>query len=188
MTMQARSLLTAAAVTLIAVLVAIAVGACGSSSSSSSTSTASGPGASVAGTGISGAQLQARLKLAECARAHGINVPDPGADGTYGAATSIARLAAQYGQAKVSAVEQACRQYLVAAFPVLAESPAQRAARRQQLFKFASCMRSHGVPGFPDPGSNQTSVKSDVNPQSPAFKSALTACSSLLPPRPGAGG
>jgi hypothetical protein len=43
----------------------------------------------------------------ECARAHGINVPDPGADGTYGAATSIARLAAQYGQAKVSAVEQA---------------------------------------------------------------------------------
>jgi hypothetical protein len=184
----ARSPLKRASVGLIAVAVATAVAACGSSSSSSTTSAASGPGASVAGSGISGAQLQARVKLAECARAHGINIPDPGADGTYGGVVSIARLTSQYGQAKLTSVEQQCRQYLVAAFPVLAESPAQRAARRQQLFKFAACMRSHGVPSFPDPGSAATSVKGTVDPQSPAFKSALTACQTLLPARPGGGG
>ncbi|MGH2857359.1 MAG: hypothetical protein ACRDMJ_07720 [Solirubrobacteraceae bacterium] len=41
------------------------------------------------------------------------------------------------------------------------------------------CMRSHGVPGFPDPsvgpnaGANQGT---DVHPQSPAFKHAASIC------------
>ena len=51
--------------------------------------------------------------------------------------------------------------------------------------KFADCMRSHGVPNFPDPTSGGGGVKiplgSGVNPQSPAFQSAQKACSKLLP-------
>jgi hypothetical protein len=54
---------------------------------------------------------------------------------------------------------------------------------------FANCMRSHGVPSFPDPGGGGGGIQLDgtgVNPQSPAFKSARKACVGLLPGRPGA--
>jgi hypothetical protein len=50
--------------------------------------------------------------------------------------------------------------------------------------KFADCMRSHGVPKFPDPsagGGIDISSSSGINPQSPAFQFAQNACSKLLP-------
>jgi len=51
--------------------------------------------------------------------------------------------------------------------------------------KFANCMRSHGVPNFPDPsgsgGAIQITAGSRINPQSPAFQSAQSACQKLLP-------
>jgi hypothetical protein len=57
-----------------------------------------------------------------------------------------------------------------------------------QALQFSKCMRSHGVPNFPDPtpgsgGGVQLSIgpSSGVNPQSPAFKSAQQSCQKLLP-------
>jgi hypothetical protein len=50
--------------------------------------------------------------------------------------------------------------------------------------KFAVCMRSHGVPNFPDPSSGggiHISSSSGINPQSPGFQAAQNACSKLLP-------
>ncbi len=50
--------------------------------------------------------------------------------------------------------------------------------------RFADCMRSHGVPNFPDPsagGGIQISSGSGVNPQSPGFQSAQNECSKLMP-------
>lgn len=51
--------------------------------------------------------------------------------------------------------------------------------------KFSDCMRSHGVPNFPDPsgggGGIQISAGSGVNPQSPAFQSAQNDCQKLMP-------
>jgi hypothetical protein len=50
--------------------------------------------------------------------------------------------------------------------------------------KFADCVRSHGVPNFPDPsvgGGIQISPSSGINAQSPAFQSAQNACSKLMP-------
>jgi hypothetical protein len=49
---------------------------------------------------------------------------------------------------------------------------------------FASCMRSHGVPNFPDPsggGGIQIQSGSGINPQSPAFQSAQSQCAKLMP-------
>jgi hypothetical protein len=47
--------------------------------------------------------------------------------------------------------------------------------------KFSQCMRSHGVPGFPDPkfppdGGIIEGVGPGVNPQSPASEHALAEC------------
>lgn len=55
----------------------------------------------------------------------------------------------------------------------------------------AQCMRSHGVPNFPDPdvSGNGISVKiqsgSGLNPQSPSFQSAQKTCRHFLPGPPG---
>jgi hypothetical protein len=47
---------------------------------------------------------------------------------------------------------------------------------------FAACMRSHGVPTFPDPSSGGgIQLSGGINPQSPAFQSAQRRCGHLLP-------
>jgi hypothetical protein len=54
-------------------------------------------------------------------------------------------------------------------------------ASREQALKFAQCMRSHGVPSFPDPSSDG-SFSFSGNPKSMAgFATARQACSKLLP-------
>jgi hypothetical protein len=167
-------------------LVAAGCGSSGSSSSSTSASTTTATAAAQGAGAPSAAQIQARVNLAKCARAHGIDLPDPSANGTFGSrnAITLENIVRQYGQTKVNEVLQACRQYLVIAFPNLALTPAQRAQRRQALFQFAACMRSHGVPNFPDPGAGAAAIKpGEINPNSPAFKSALTRCRGLIPPR-----
>lgn len=50
--------------------------------------------------------------------------------------------------------------------------------------KFSDCMRSHGVPNFPDPTSNGNGISlrlNGLNPFSPTFKAAQSACHKLLP-------
>ncbi len=49
---------------------------------------------------------------------------------------------------------------------------------------FAECMRSHGMPNFPNPGNGSAfgPPGSGVDPTSPQFQRALEACKSLAPP------
>ena len=57
-----------------------------------------------------------------------------------------------------------------------------------QFVAFAVCMRSHGVPGYPDPEVSSSGNRMQVtispgsaDPNSPAFKSAGHTCHNLLP-------
>jgi hypothetical protein len=183
--MPSRVLLSSGRRCVVGGLVALALtgglAACGSSGSSSSTTASA-----------TGAQFQARLSLAKCFRAHGINVPDPSTGGGPAAGGGIFRSLRNYPQAQLSAARQACQQYFSKAFPQLNLSPAQRAQFQQQLVKFAQCMRSHGI-DIPDPNTNgaggfgfQRSFRS-IDRNSPAFQAASKACSSLRP-RFGRGG
>jgi hypothetical protein len=58
----------------------------------------------------------------------------------------------------------------------------------ERAVKFSQCMRANGVSGFPDPNaSGQLTIDgvvngSSLNPNSPAFQQALTACKDLQPP------
>jgi hypothetical protein len=56
--------------------------------------------------------------------------------------------------------------------------PTQAQAQRQTL-SFARCMRAHGVPHFPDDLDYQNVA--GIDPSSPAFTAAQTACRRLLP-------
>lgn len=65
-----------------------------------------------------------------------------------------------------------------------APSQAQLQQENQEVIRFADCMRSHGVPGLPDPTSDPHAFKEALDPtteQSPAFGSAMTACHHLVP-------
>jgi hypothetical protein len=42
-------------------------------------------------------------------------------------------------------------------------------------------MRSHGVPGFPDPTSQGTFLPTGIDPHSPQVQSAMRTCHHLLP-------
>jgi len=62
-------------------------------------------------------------------------------------------------------------------------SPPTATQLQQGLLKYAECMRAKGVPGFPDPspsGGFQIAQGSGVDPSSPAFKTAQTACRKLM--------
>jgi hypothetical protein len=55
-----------------------------------------------------------------------------------------------------------------------------------QAFKFATCMRNHGVTNFPDPqvssnGTQQKIAIRAVGPNTPGFKTAAKACQGILP-------
>ena len=171
------------------VVLALGVTACGSSGSSSSSS--SDPSAGTAAT--------ARLNLAKCFRANGIDVPDPSSGGGAAGGGGLFRVLRNYSQAQVTKARQACSQYFAQAFPRANLSPQQRAQLQQQLVKFAQCMRSHGV-NVPDPTFNNNGGGggpgagfgfrggfNSAQRNSPAFQAAAKACQSLRP-RFGRGG
>jgi hypothetical protein len=177
--------------------IALALSACGSSSSSNSSSAVSGtPVAS------SNAAYQARLNYAKCMRAHGVNVPDPSANGgpaggaPGGGGGGGGGFQTLRNNPNFQAANTACAKYRSKAFGFANITPAQKAQFAQEAVKFAECMRAHNV-NIPDPSSNGAgafgifrSIPSSER-DSPAFKTAITACASTLPFRrggPGGGG
>ncbi len=56
-----------------------------------------------------------------------------------------------------------------------------RAASHDAFLAFSNCMRSHGVPTFPDPSpGGGIQLSNGLNPSSPAFKAAQAGCQKLL--------
>ncbi len=173
---------------------ALCLAACGSSSPS-------GTATNVSSGQSSDASSSKTLEFASCMRSHGVaNFPDP----TGG------RLALQIHQTPnsttVDGVEvnapafqsamQACRSYMPNAGT---PSPAETAKAKSQALAMSRCMRSHGVPNFPDPkmqigpyGGLAFSVNfggTGINPNSPAFQAAQNDCGSIIgAPKPAPAG
>ena len=137
------------------------------------------------------------LALAQCMRSHGVpSFPDPNASGGY-SLTPNGSLEGAGGSVDIdSSQAQAaygdCRHVLPGAPSIsqLEQMEQQEQQRQEQalpmLLKYSQCMRSHGVPNFPDFGSSGQSPapgnSAAINPNSPQFQAALTACQHLLPP------
>jgi hypothetical protein len=69
-------------------------------------------------------------------------------------------------------------------------SPESMANPQQAALAFAKCMRSNGVPNFPDPkarGGFLFHTRAGINPGSPVVKAALAKCRHFMPPGPGSG-
>jgi hypothetical protein len=151
--------------------IALAAAACGSGGSSS------GPSAVSSQAGGS-TNYQKDLAYAQCMRSHGVpDFPDPNSNGVF----AISGIDLESGTAK--AAEQACRHLLPNGGQL---SQSQQQQRLRQLLKLAQCMRSHGVPDFPDPTDTNGHPGlnlhgSNVNPQSPQFIAAQQACGPVTP-------
>ena len=67
-----------------------------------------------------------------------------------------------------------------------APSPAQRAGAQVTQLKFSRCMRSHGVPNFPDPSSASGGGfglvfgGSGIDPAAPLFRVAQRSCIAII--------
>jgi hypothetical protein len=115
------------------------------------------------------------LAYAQCMRSHGLpNFPDPNAQGGFSLPSGITPNSPQYLTADKACQSKEGGGHL---------SPAKFAQLETRLLKFAQCMRTHGVPGYPDPtfsangGVSQAVGKSDgVNPQSPQYQAAQKTC------------
>ncbi len=90
---------------------------------------------------------EAQLRFAQCMREHGMDVPDPGPDG-------MVRIQRPRGvdQAKAEAATRDCRHFMDDAIGDRANA-AKDPKARDQMLKYAQCMREHGV-DMPDPGAD----------------------------------
>ncbi len=113
-------------------------------------------------------------------RANGVtNFPDLGSNGMLiqGNAHTISVNGVSVSAPAFLAARAQCQKYLPSAHASTAQT-----AQHQGGLNFAKCMRSHGVPNFPDPkvisssGGNQLVYLPGVNQQSPAFEGAAKAC------------
>lgn len=127
---------------------------------------------------------------AACMRRNGVpNFPDPDAEGHF-------QLQGGPGldpnSPQFKAAEEKCEHLLPAGGEDTLD-PEQQAEALEEALQYAACMRSHGVPNYPDPkqsgdGGIDTSLDgTGINPDSPAYKAAEEACKDLAPGA-GAGG
>ena len=167
-------------ITIILSLLAAALGlaACGSSQPNT--------GGATTDQGNTAAAQARSLAFSRCMRSHGVpNFPDPNAQGDLAIGPSSGL---DPGSAKFQAALRACQKVLPNGGQ---PTPQQLAKARQGALAFSACMRSHGLPDFPDPTFSSggggigirahMSAGSDLNPQSPTFQSAQRACQGHLP-------
>ncbi len=148
--------------------------------SSTAAGSTTGPGGGESST--PGSQAVA---YANCMRTHGVtNFPDPqiSHNGSEVSVKIAVPVGAVKGNPKFGTAQEACRKLLPSGGPghLAALTPAQQ----EQYLKAAACIRSHGLPSFPDPTFSGGGVHIDhqkLNESSPAFKTAVHDCESLIP-------
>jgi hypothetical protein len=154
-----------------------------SSTSSNGSSAGSGGGSS---TGSASPQSQA-VAYSACVRAHGVpNFPDPKVS-TNGNEVKVAIgiNPSISSNPHFKSAQQACSKLLPGGGP--GEGPNHQISPQEQsqYLKAAACIRSHGIPTFPDPtfsgGGVHVPKTAGVNPHSPQVRRAEEACQSLIP-------
>jgi hypothetical protein len=114
-------------------------------------------------------------------RSHGVSkFPDPSSSG---AIPKVGLQQLGVSTARFQVAQRACRHLL----PNGGAGPdaAQLQQARALALSYARCVRSHGVPNFPDPGSDSRipdPATVGIDQGSPKFEAANQACSKYRPP------
>ena len=140
------------------------------------TTTVEPAGASVSGRPSSSGDP---LKYSRCMRSHGVlEFPDPGASDS---AIRAFKTSGAFSSPTFMAASRACAKYNGGHLPT---TPTTRVVSPQEMNKLLSvsrCMRSHGVPDFPDPNpvTGEMGRPVGISAGSPTVLAALRACSPL---------
>ena len=165
-----------------AVLAALAVAGCVPALAACGSSTGTGATTGLSATGGSG------VRFTQCMRAHGVtDFPDPLPSGGFPRGPGVEQSAPAFHTAR-----KACQS-------IIGPNAAQHrptAAVMASALRFSECMRAHRVPNFPDPmtrsevprntdvliqGDVVFPVGSSIDPGSPAFQQAASACGESPP-------
>lgn len=150
------------------------------------------PGAAAAKPSPTPDAYKQALAFSQCMRSHGVpDFPDPQSTSSGGVGIQINGNGTTLdpSSSQFQAAQQACNKYAPKNGP---NGSGPSAKDRQAMLAFAACMRTHGVPDFPDPnfsggGSFSATAGSgneppaDARPDSPQFQAAFQACKSKLP-------
>jgi hypothetical protein len=173
-----RPVRTVAAIIAIAVLALLAA-ACGGSLGKHVTQ----PGSTTSSTSsAAAAQQNGLLAFSRCMRSHGVpNFPDPDSSGVL-PKSQIAQLAA--GNAQFPAAHRACEHLLPNG-----GQPTQAQVQQawSDMRNFSRCMRSHGVPNWPDPAPTSQQdqrpffhLPDSIDPNAPQITTKIRACQHVL--------
>jgi hypothetical protein len=128
-------------------------------------------------------------KYSACMRSHGVpNFPDPDSKGrikiTSGVSANGQKTGVDVHSPEFDRARKSCDKLLPnGGRPTAADQQREQ----QQMLKFAQCMRSHGVPKFPDPtsgGMMTLGTKAGIDPNTPQFQAAQKTCQKLAPGGP----
>ena len=131
----------------------------------------------------SGSIRDEALLYADCLRTHGVaRWPDPNAGGVFDKSElTVQQLGVS--NARLQSALSVCRHLL----PDGGQPPnqAERERIRAQALEFSRCVRAHGLPRFPDPGSDgriPDPATVGIDQGSPKFEAANQACRNYRPP------
>ena len=130
-------------------------------------------------------QYQKALAFSRCMRSHGaLGFPDPTSQGTITVTQALLK------NPQIQSAAPSCKNLLPRG-AVQLPAGLQRKLETQAL-QYAACMRSHGVPSFPDPTIRNGTVGFQLKAHAPAPKSSPGAAGSQSSagsgPRPAASG
>ncbi|HEY4429355.1 MAG TPA: hypothetical protein VGN08_14230 [Solirubrobacteraceae bacterium] len=158
----------------LAALASCVVAACGGSSSPSSSASQQATNEAKA------------VKFAQCLREHGLAAETAKAPGGAGPALKLSGGGGgtPINKQSVEAAMTACKRYRpTEQGPKL--TPAERAARVDQTYKFARCMREHGINVKTETSGGGNSVgiqlQGGTGPGNPGFEAAQKACEKYMP-------
>jgi hypothetical protein len=179
-----------AAATLVGLCVLVA--GCGEGSSHPGvadlgTSTAVPAEPSAAPSGSKANPTTTALAFIACMRSHGEpNMPEPNVSksGSQVSVNINANSGLDVNSPQFGAATKACKRMLPGGGVASQRHPITLAAQADYL-RAAACMRSHGIPDFPDPtfASNNVAftTRTPIDATSPEYKSTLTTCQKLIP-------
>ncbi len=158
----------------------------GSNTTSSTSSSSSSAGSGGSGSGGSAAPNSQAVAYSACMRAHGVpNFPDPKISVNGNEVKVAVRVTPGItGNPQFKSAQQACAKLLPGGGPGEGSNHQISPQEQSQYLKAAACIRTHGVPNFPDPtfsgGGVHISHKA-IDVHSPQLRAAEEACQSLIP-------
>ena len=155
-------------------------------SSASATTSSNSSSAGSAGTSESGSPGSQAVAYSACMRAHGVpDFPDPQVSSTGNSVSvKIGVTPAITGNPHFKSAQQACNKLLPGGGPGSSPNHQISPQEQSQYLKAAACIRSHGIPNFPDPtfsGGGVHVSEKGLNLHSPQVRAAEEACQSLIP-------